>query len=46
MKIQEKKSKKRRSPVTVTNIMDRLLIREQNFRIDIGKKKKKKTKIR
>ena len=43
MKIQEKSKKQRQKLyVIVTNVMDRLLIDEQNFRIDIGKKKKKK----
>jgi len=45
VKIQEKRSKKEKLSklsVIVTNVIDRLLINEQNFRIDFGKKKKKK----
>jgi hypothetical protein len=41
MKIHEKNKKKRRLSVTVTNVMDRLLIDEQIFRTNIDKKKKK-----
>jgi hypothetical protein len=45
MKIQEKKLKKRRLSVIVTNVMDCWLIDEQIFCTNIGKKIKKKTKI-